>query len=166
MSALTLRSFKELEKALAALEREVRVDTVRAMRKTARWGVREIGKTARATKPRPYAWGNYERGWQVDSKKDGADIVNRVRHANYVEQGRRPGKAPPIGPIRRWVVQKRLALRPSVAQRIAYLIARKIARKGTKGRFVLARTMPKISARLARTIERVLSKHAAKPPRA
>jgi hypothetical protein len=166
MSALTVRSFRELEQALAALEREVKADVVRAMRKTARWGVREIGKTSRATSPRPYAWGNYERGWQVDSKKDGADIVNRVAHAERVEKGRRPGKAPPLGPIRRWVMQKRLALRPSVAQRIAFLIARKIGKKGVKGRFVLARTMPRITARLGKNIEAALAKHAASPPRA
>jgi hypothetical protein len=165
MSSLTIRSHAELVRALAALERDMQRDFIHAMRKTARWGVGQIGKTARATTPRPYAWGLYERGWKVESKKDGADIVNPVRHAVHVEQGRRPGKMPPIGPLRRWVMQKRLTNRPSVAERIARAIAKKIARRGVKGRFIFARTMPRISARLARNLHLVIAKHAAHPPR-
>lgn len=166
MSTLTIRSLAELQRALKALEREMEREVTRAIRKTARFGVREIRKTARETSPRPRSMGLYEDGWQARTTKDGAVIFNPVRHAEFVEKGRRPGKAPPIGPLRRWVMRKRLALKPSVAERIARAIAKKIAKRGVKGRFVLARTMPRIIKKLERSIEQVIARHAAHPPRA
>jgi len=43
-------------------------------------------------------------------------------------------------------------------QRFAFLVARKIAKKGTPGRYVLARTMPKIQKRAIKETKRALRK--------
>jgi hypothetical protein len=163
---LRLRSFREFKAAVAALGTQVERDSVKAMRKVARWGRSEVLKTSRATEPRPYAWGAYEAGWQVASKKDGAELVNTSKHSMFVEKGRRPNKPPPpMGPIVRWVMKKGMARRPSAAIPIARAIARKIGRKGIKPKWILARTMPRITARFRKEMEAVLARAAAAPPR-
>ena len=49
-----------------------------------------------------------------------------------VERGRKPGKMPPIDAIELWVNRK-LGLEGSEARGVAYLIARTIGRRGTRG---------------------------------
>ena len=49
-----------------------------------------------------------------------------------VEYGRKPGKMPPVDAIRYWVVRKGIAS-GTEADSVAYLIARAIGRRGTKG---------------------------------
>jgi len=166
MVALRISSYPELQAAIAALGEQVERDVIRGMRKVARWGRSEVLRESRRTTPRPRAWGNYERGWAVQSRADGAEIVNRTKHAIFVERGRRPGKAPPHAPIVRWVIQKGLSRQYPRARKIAWAITKKIARKGVKARPILAKTMPRIDARLAQEIKRVIAKAAANPPRA
>lgn len=52
-----------------------------------------------------------------------------------VERGRKPGKFPPIAPIELWV-RRKLQVSDSEARSVAFLVARKIARRGTKGAFM------------------------------
>lgn len=52
-------------------------------------------------------------------------------HAVFVEYGRRAGKFPPLDYIRQWV-RKKMKLEGREANSVGFLIARKIARKGTK----------------------------------
>lgn len=54
-------------------------------------------------------------------------------YAPPVERGRQPGKFPPLGPIVLWVRRKLGAGSEKEARSIAFLVARKIARKGTPG---------------------------------
>ena len=61
------------------------------------------------------------------------------KYAKWVEEGRRPGKMPPIAPILKWVrhrgltdKKKKWSDNAKMHNSLAYLIARKIARKGTK----------------------------------
>jgi hypothetical protein len=59
------------------------------------------------------------------------------QHAQYVDQGRAAGKHPPPPAIRRWVKAKLKITKKKEVNRVAYLVGRKIARKGTKGaRFI------------------------------
>lgn len=60
----------------------------------------------------------------------------------YVEEGRKPGKFPPINAIKDWITVKPII--PSAvngkipsANQLAYLISRKIAREGYEGRHPL-----------------------------
>lgn len=48
----------------------------------------------------------------------------------YLDQGRGPGKYPPMMSLRQWVMNK-LGVEPDEVNSIAYLISRKIARDGT-----------------------------------
>ncbi len=49
-----------------------------------------------------------------------------------VERGRQPGKMPPPDAIELWVIRK-LGIQPPESKSVAFLIARSIGRKGTKG---------------------------------
>lgn len=63
----------------------------------------------------------------------------------YAENGRGPGKRPPIDAIIKWVQHKRLATSTTGKARsttqIAYAISWKIAREGTEGKHLLQRTI-------------------------
>lgn len=64
----------------------------------------------------------------------------------YAEEGRRPGKFPPPDAILKWIQFKRLVPKayngkvPTTNQ-LVYLISRKIAQKGTKGKHLLQQTI-------------------------
>lgn len=60
------------------------------------------------------------------------EVSTPILYAAPVEFGRRPGKWPPIGAIRAWVVRKQIATGDE-ADQVAFLIARAIGRRGTKG---------------------------------
>jgi hypothetical protein len=59
--------------------------------------------------------------------------------AAFVELGTRP-HMPPIAPIQRWV-QDRLGITGAEGKRVAWLVARKIARQGTKPQKIFERTL-------------------------
>lgn len=60
------------------------------------------------------------------------DTKNQSGYAVYVEYGRRSGKLPPIGNILAWVRKKLRVKDDKVAKARAYVIARGIARKGSR----------------------------------
>ena len=55
----------------------------------------------------------------------------------YIENGRKPGKRPPIALIEKWIDDRRLSLDGISKRSLAFLIARKIGREGTKGTPIL-----------------------------
>ncbi len=56
-----------------------------------------------------------------------------LEYGEVVEMGRRPGKGfPPIAPITLWAIRK-LGVADKEAKSVAFLIARKIAKKGFEG---------------------------------
>jgi hypothetical protein len=63
----------------------------------------------------------------------------------YVERGRKAGKFPPIDKLREWIKAKPIIAQPMKngkvpkPKQLAYLIGRKIARRGTKGTQALER---------------------------
>lgn len=81
--------------------------------------------------------GAYKSAWRTQQMApDKWRVANATPYAAVIEFGRRPGRFPPIGPIRLWAVRK-LGVSMQEAAGIAFLIARKIARSGIQGRFVL-----------------------------
>ena len=60
-----------------------------------------------------------------------ADPTPTAPHAWFVINGRKPGKMPPIADIMPWVAKK-LGASGTALRSVAFLVARKIGRKGTK----------------------------------
>jgi hypothetical protein len=59
-------------------------------------------------------------------------VFNPVAHANAVETGRRPGSPPPTANLMLWV-RRKLKVSDEDARGVAYVVARAIGRRGTKG---------------------------------
>lgn len=86
-----------------------------------------------------------------------------VRYAEVVEYGRKPGKFPPQAPIMLWV-KRVIRPREGELESVTFLIQRKIARKGTKGKFMFKKAEKSIRRfagqafqQAKETIERLLS---------
>jgi hypothetical protein len=166
MASFRLRDLDDLASVLDGMPKDYRKAAIKALRRTARWGKKEVLAVSESTNPRPRAWGTYERGFKVIKSRDGAHLVNTAAHAPFVEEGRQPNKPqPPISEILDWVINKRIELDPKAAKGIAFAIARKIGAKGTEGRFVMARAMPKITARQELELKRAFVELHGKHPR-
>jgi hypothetical protein len=70
-------------------------------------------------------------------KRVGVDVKSLAPHAALVERGRRAGKPPPVS-----VVMAAWGL----PRRQAFMVARRIGQKGTKGRKVMAKTKKAMTA--------------------
>lgn len=77
--------------------------------------------------------------------------INLEDYWYYVENGRGPGKFPPIDKILEWIRVKPVipysdsSGRIPTEEQLAYLIARKIANEGTEGRKVLYETVEELN---------------------
>lgn len=99
---------------------------------------------------------NYKVGYQ--SGLFTLELGAGAKYAYWVHEGRRPGKMPPEKPILRWVYRK---LNPGKdAKSIAFLIRRKIGKKGYKGRPFIAAIhkewINKLQARIDNAVARGL----------
>lgn len=195
MATTYLGSIRELGPALEGLGRDTEARVIKSLRESARFGHTAVVRTTRRTRdPHAIrASGSYENNWIKQDLVDGAILANAVFYAVFVERGRRPGRQPPIKPILEWIRQKKIGSKIQGPQRrfsgkgakaaraaareamaasqleadtaLARAIARKIARKGTRGRWVLRRTMPLITRRAAREIRKGLRDISNNPPR-
>lgn len=57
----------------------------------------------------------------------------------WVENGRKPGKMPPINSIMKWVRKKNIPIKTTLKQ-TAFVIARSIGKKGIKGKHYLKKS--------------------------
>lgn len=77
--------------------------------------------------------------------------INLEDYWYYVENGRGPGKFPPIDKILEWIRVKPITPysdsrgRLPTEEQLAFLISRKIAEQGTEGRKVLAETVEELN---------------------
>ena len=60
-----------------------------------------------------------------------ARLFTSVGYGLYVEEGRKPGRMPPVEPLADWARQK-LRVGSKEARGVGFLVARKIAREGTR----------------------------------
>lgn len=67
-------------------------------------------------------------------------------YVEFVEHGRRPGKFPPIDPIRKWVRRVLGITGAAQIRSVAYLVGRKIAQRGTPAQLFTAKTVEKEEA--------------------
>ena len=163
-TVVRLKSPRELGAALHKLSRDMDRAGVEAMRRTARYGHSQVQRVAAQTRPRPRASGTYARAWTVVKVDDGALLANTAKHAVFVEVGRKPGKRPPLAAILRWVELKKIA-KGSKAKRVALAVQRKIGKHGTKGRYILKRTIPIMQKRLRIEIDLAMQRAFAKQAR-
>lgn len=74
-------------------------------------------------------------------------------HGEPVESGTRP-HFPPTGPIQHWV-EKKLGYSGKEAKSVAFLIARAISRRGTKGSFMFAKAFSENEAAVKRILNSI-----------
>jgi hypothetical protein len=89
-----------------------------------------------------------------------AIVASSVFYAPVVEAGRRPGaRRPPLEPIRLWVIRK-LGISSLQARQVAFLVARAIGRRGTKGQHMFERAaqqlLPIAASRFQALEERIV----------
>lgn len=165
MTTIKLSDPRKLGPAIRLLAKQMDQAALRALRKTARYGATMAVKVSASSRLRPRASGTYERSFTVVKLLDGALMTNTAKHAIFVEIGRRPGKRPPLKAIEDWVKLKRIA-RGSRAKRIALAVQRKIGKRGTKGRYVIKRTLPlmakRLPAEMAREMQRAVDRAASR----
>ena len=70
---------------------------------------------------------------------------NAPEYWKYANYGRPPGKMPPVSAIEEWITRRRIVPEPNTSTpnvtSLAYVIARKIGRKGTKGTKFLEKSL-------------------------
>jgi len=102
----------------------------------------------------PVDRGQLRRSLTHEVKASGRDVVGtagtNLLYARFVEEGRRPGKMPPIAAIAGW------ASRHGIEPDAAFLIARSIGRRGTKPRPYLKPAFEKNRALINRELGPVL----------
>ena len=110
--------------------------------------------------------------WKVVQTPWGAKLVSSAPHAGIVEAGSRPHWPDPVA-IREWVERHRQAFgvkrgRSKKAKeaakaeldRIAAAICRKIARDGTRPRWVVRGALPRLARLAKRSVELEIRRHA------
>ena len=101
--------------------------------------------------------GFYKRAWKMEKLSNGVRVYNAAPYAGIIENGRRPGRFPPLKVIEKWA-QRRLGLSAKEAKRAAFPIAKAIAKRGLLARKVLERDEPSITQHFFEEIEIELSK--------
>ena len=115
-----------------------------------------------ATEPhKPVDRGTYRRAFKSAKLPNGATLYNSAPYAGVMEEGRRPGTWPNIGALTEWVKRKGLigeklrvkksekalmqSIDDAVARSLAFLIAAKMKARGMAGRFVMKRTIARLT---------------------
>jgi len=67
-----------------------------------------------------------------DRTKGLSGSIWALDYTEYLEDGRNPGKFPPIDKIKQWIIDKPIAFSDISLSSLAFLIARKISKEGWK----------------------------------
>lgn len=192
MARVRLRSTPELRRALKAWGKGAEAAVRKAMYKSAVFGKTAVQVEINRARPKPIATQTYKRSFVAVRTRDGAILAPSARHGYFPEAGRRPGRMPPAEPIEEWVRTKKMtravtgrkrelsrspkAMRSKkgrlgqiaalrAVQRLVFMIRRKIARKGTDGRWIVKKTVPVLYKRMVKEIGIAMNKLASRPPR-
>lgn len=102
----------------------------------------------------------------VDTKTKGRIEVNLslLDYWKYIEQGRKPGKWPPISAIEHWIEVKPVIPRPlsngklPTTQQLTYLISRKIGLEGIAPQPLLKQSVDSVMNSMLEFIEEAITK--------
>lgn len=119
----TIRSLKQLDKDTAI---KIKQETFKSASRV----------LADAKQTVPVAYGRLRSSGRIEDKGKTINVAfggdNSSGYAYYVEFGRRPGKWPPKQPIEDWVKKRGLASTEKDIKGVAFVIRRKIGKKGTR----------------------------------
>jgi len=93
------------------------------------------------------------------TKEGGRRVGTETGYGLYVEFGRGPGKMPPIDVLTRWVELK-LKIKGKAAKAVAFMIARKIGKRGTKAQPFLRPAFERTKKRLILDLRKQMAKNA------
>lgn len=85
-------------------------------------------------------------------------LASPLVYASVMEYGRRPGKFPPSAPMQLWVKRQLRISDPAAIRSIAFLISRKIARVGIKGRQMFDKNIKAGWPRARRVMDNIVSR--------
>lgn len=107
--------------------------------------------------------GHYKRSWRAERTPSGARVYNLAGYAGVIELGRRAGrKLPPLEQVARWA-QRKMGLSEKDARAAAFPIARAIAKRGLRGRKVMASSISNITKGFLEEVRKELAREMAKP---
>jgi hypothetical protein len=159
---------RDIHPAMGKLGATMLRETIAGMRAAAARGQRHIITVAiPKAKPRPPVGvtGHYRAGWKTRTTPRGAVLYNDIPYAGIVELGRRPGKWPPVTPLRLWA-RRVLGLDEDEAKAAAFPIARAIKTRGIKGRHIVKNSLYKFREIASDELDRALARTEAKGPKA
>lgn len=157
---IKLDSLDQLRRELKDFGPAAEAAVVKALRKTARFGVTANIRQSAMTKPRPKASGTYEASFIAIDIRSGGVVSNTAKHSRFVELGRRPGKMPPFAPILEWAKHKKLfglgstfrARRPETNRARTRRLGREVAAQQRAGRPSRPETPRSRQRRIARDV--------------
>lgn len=177
-TVVNLRRLTDLPNVLRVLGAEIERRTIASLRDTAQWG---LARAQRVTqRQRISATRTFAQAWFAKDTNRGAVLGNSAMHATFVERGRKPGKPPPASVILEWarakklirakserknVKRRRIAIAYKNRMAFIYAVARKIGKKGTKGRYILRELMPRLQGHYLGDLKKKLRQLSANPPR-
>jgi len=104
-------------------------------------------------------------GFDPIREGDNQIAIRMAEHWKFVDKGRKPGKRPPMQPIQEWIARKGIPLKgrgakKNQARTLAFFIARKIGREGTRPtNFVEHALTQKFKNDMKRSISKHLGKN-------
>lgn len=89
--------------------------------------------------------------------------INIEDYWKYIEEGRRPGKFPPVESIRNWVRIKPVIPRPfsgklPTENQLVYLIGKKIQEEGTEGKHLMQLSLEELEMNWMQLIDAAIQK--------
>lgn len=144
--AVTLDGF---QRAILALNPELRARTVRGLRSAAR--LLQGAVTQEITRVGAVNLGQLRDSVSVTNVEDGADVTVDAPHAAPIEEGTRPFR-PPLRPLTLWAMRK-FSVDEGEARRIARAVAAKIEKHGIEPRWFFRTAIADSEDAMRRAIE-------------
>ena len=83
------------------------------------------------------------------------EVVTDIVYGWPVEEGRRPGKMPPVSAIELWV-RRKLGISGTEARQVAYVVARAIGKRGTRGAYMFKQGFEQVRPAIISLFERIV----------